>query len=80
MNSVTFMRPDEASKYLSERWGLRATVKTLAKWRVVGGGPRFRCAGRNICYAPAELDSWANSRISTTSFASTAEAKALTVE
>jgi hypothetical protein len=71
-----FLRPAQASAYLAERWAIRATTKTLAKWRVIGGGPRWRRASRDILYEPAVLDAWASARISSRDFGSTAEAKA----
>jgi hypothetical protein len=76
MTNATYLRPPQASTYLAERWGIRATTKTLAKWRVVSGGPRFRLANRDVLYESASLDEWAAARISARSFGSTAEAKA----
>ena len=49
-----------ASAYLRERWGVERAPGTLAKLAVVGGGPRFRKAGRIPLYAPADLDAWAS--------------------
>src|SRR4051812_43810192 len=49
-----------ASAYLRERWGVDRAPGTLAKLAVVGGGPRFRKAGRIPLYAPADLDAWAS--------------------
>jgi hypothetical protein len=76
MNTTTFLRPADASQYLASRWGIRATVKTLAKWRVVGGGPRFRTASRDILYEEVALDAFAKARISRRDFSSTADLKA----
>ena len=70
-----FLRPPAASEYLRIRWGIRATVGTLAKYRHHGsGGPRFRVANRDILYAVAALDDFARERISTDDFMSTVEA------
>ena len=33
--------------------------KTLEKWRVVGGGPRYRKLGRLVRYAEDDLHEWA---------------------
>ena len=49
-----------ASVYLRESWGVERAPGTLAKLAVVGGGPRFRKAGRIPLYAPADLDAWAS--------------------
>jgi hypothetical protein len=49
-----------ASAYLRERWGVERAPGTLAKLAVVGGGPRFRKAGRIPLYAPTDLDAWAS--------------------
>lgn len=48
-----------AASYLSERWGIRRTRATLNKLASVGGGPRYRKAGRTPLYARADLDAWA---------------------
>jgi len=76
MANPIYLRPPHASAYLAEKWAIRATPKTLAKWRVVGGGPRWRRASRDILYEAAALDAWASARISPCDFGSTAEANA----
>ncbi len=58
------LRRNEASIYLYENHGIRRAVGTLAKLAVVGGGPRFRVAGRIPLYAPDDLDAWAESILS----------------
>ena len=55
------LRRAEAVTYLYEQHGIRRAVGTLAKLAVVGGGPRFRVAGRTPLYAPADLDAFAAS-------------------
>ena len=60
------LRRAEAADYLLETHGISRTVGTLAKLAVVGGGPRFRVAGRTPLYAPDDLDAWADSIISPT--------------
>jgi len=59
-----FLCRKEATDYLIKRWGRPAavTVKTLAKFACIGGGPRFVKFGRRIGYRPADLDAWAQSR------------------
>ncbi len=48
---------------------LAVKVQTLAKWRTVGGGPRFIKSGGRILYRKSDLEVWLNSR----TFGSTAE-------
>ena len=54
-----FMRRGAASDYLFATWGIERARSTLAKLACVGGGPRFRKAGRWPLYDPADLDAWA---------------------
>ena len=58
------LRRAEASIYLLETYGIRRAVGTLAKLAVIGGGPRFRVAGRTPLYTTDDLDSWAESILS----------------
>lgn len=51
-----------ASEYLTEK-GLTIAESTLGKYRVIGGGPRFRKWGRAPVYDEADLDSWAEERL-----------------
>jgi hypothetical protein len=57
--SNPLLRRAAASAYLRETWGIGRAPATLAKLAVVGGGPRFRRAGRVPLYAPADLNAWA---------------------
>ena len=50
----------EASNYLLAKHGIRRSCGTLAKLACIGGGPRFRKAGRTPLYTPSNLDAWAN--------------------
>lgn len=52
----------EASAYLVEK-GLKIAETTLGKYRVLGGGPRFRKWGRVPLYEEADLDEWAERRL-----------------
>ena len=70
-----FYRRDAAALYLRERWGLRCSTKTLAKWACQGGGPRMSYSGRFPVYDEADLDAWAFNRMRGP-FCSTAEAMA----
>jgi hypothetical protein len=53
----------EAAQYIQSRYGFSCSRQWLAKLAVLGGGPIFRKAGRNLIYAPADLDDWAMTRI-----------------
>ena len=57
-------RRPEASLYLAQRWGLQYTPSTLANMALKGTGPLYRLRGRYACYADANLDAWAQLRIS----------------
>ena len=63
MDDRPYLRRREAADYLQERYGAY-TAETLAKLACVGGGPRFRKMGAFPLYAPADLDNWAESRMS----------------
>ena len=58
------LRRAEASKYLLETHGIGRAPGTLAKLAVVGGGPRFRVAGRTPLYTTDDLDAWVDSILS----------------
>jgi hypothetical protein len=58
------LRRTEAAQYISDEWSIPCSPKTLAKLAVIGGGPKFRKAGRLPLYAPVNLDEWARSRLS----------------
>ena len=65
------LSPRQAVDRLRER-GVRHTEKTLAKKRSVGGGPVFYRIGRNIGYAPSDLDAYAD-RLISAPYSNTAE-------
>ncbi len=56
-----FLETQSAAHYL------QLSPRTLEKYRVIGGGPRFRKHGRKVVYAILDLASWseARTRIST---------------
>ena len=58
------LRRVEAAKHIRDKWGYPCSPKTLAKYAVVGGGPRFRKAGRYPLYHPDDLDVWVNGKLS----------------
>ena len=55
--------PREASVVLSTL-GVSRTPSTLAKLRVLGGGPNFRRFGRAIKYTRTDLESWVHENLS----------------
>jgi hypothetical protein len=52
-------RSDEASIYLAAIHGLTVAMRTLDKYRSVGGGPRFQKFNRSALYHRDDLDAWA---------------------
>lgn len=53
-----------ASAHLKQRHGISRSPATLAKLRVVGGGPEFRRVGAHVAYEESALDAWAATLIS----------------
>lgn len=64
MQPTKLLRRTEAARYLSEKWGIPRSPKTLAKHAVIGGGPAFRRAGRIPLYDLKDLDDWAREVLS----------------
>ena len=54
----------DAAKYVEDVHGQPCSPKTLAKLRVVGGGPAYRKAGKFPLYEPDDLDEWALAKLS----------------
>ena len=46
------LTPQEAAAYI------RTGVRTLERWRHVGGGPPFVKVGRKVAYRLADLETW----------------------
>jgi hypothetical protein len=65
-------RSDEASTYLAAVHGLTVAMRTLDKYRSVGGGPRFQKFNRSALYHRDDLDAWALEKLGETK-ASTSE-------
>lgn len=42
---------------------LGVAKSTLARWRVVGGGPNFVRLGRRVGYRMADLDAWVTDNV-----------------
>ena len=66
MQANTFYNQPEAAELL------RLSERTLERWRVEGIGPPFRRFGRRVVYAKTDLESWADSRLFTSTSASAA--------
>jgi len=56
---IRYLTNEEAAAFL------KLSPRTLEKQRVTGGGPRFHKFGRRVVYAIEELESWASSRVCT---------------
>ena len=63
MPITQFLSRAEAARYLDGR-GLRVATQTLAKYAVTGGGPIHRRFGSRVVYSPADLDAWAEAKLS----------------
>lgn len=70
------LRRKDVPSYLASAHGIDVAVSTLAKWATVGGGPSMQYSGRIPLYNIADLDDWANSRLSKR-VSSTSEARKL---
>ena len=58
------LRRKEVPAYLSEHHGIPIALATLNKMATQGGGPAMQYAGRIQLYATADLDAWAEARLS----------------
>ena len=58
-----FLSREEAAQYLTER-GLRTARGTLQKLVTTGGGPAYRRYGKRAVYLAADLDAWAERKLS----------------
>ena len=56
MPEGAMLRTQQAADYLG------VSAATLCKWRVFGGGPRYKKLGRVVVYDPAELRQWLEER------------------
>ncbi len=54
----------EAAEYLLNEHGVHRAPRTLAKDVVYGTGPRYRKDGRAVVYDVADLDAFADARLS----------------
>jgi hypothetical protein len=65
-----FLSREEAAQYLTER-GLKTAKGTLQKWVTTGGGPAYRRFGKRTVYTTADIDAWAERKLSAPRLSST---------
>ena len=58
-----YLTRPEAAAYLTAR-GMKISKNTLQKMATVGGGPLYRLFGNKVLYVPADLDTWADAKLS----------------
>jgi hypothetical protein len=58
------LRRVDAASYLQQRYGLPASMQTLARKAVEGTGPTYHLSGRFPLYRVADLDAWAAQQVS----------------
>lgn len=58
------LRRADVPTYLASKHGIDIAVSTLAKMATIGGGPTMQYSGRIPLYSIAELDAWADRRLS----------------
>jgi hypothetical protein len=59
-----FLDRREAADYLTGQRGLRISRNTLQKMATLGGGPPYRVFGIRAVYTVADLDAWAQAKLS----------------
>jgi len=60
MHPEKLLTPTEAAEVL----GL--SPRTMERWRVTGGGPRFiKAGGKSVRYRPADLLAWIDAQVRT---------------
>lgn len=64
MNHPAYLRRHGAAEYLHAKWGIPCSKKTLAKLACIGGGPAYHLYNRTPLYAPADLDAFAEAKLS----------------
>ncbi len=57
------LRRVQAARYVTDKFNIPCSPRTLAKLACIGGGPLHRLAGRFPLYEPEDLDEWCRSRI-----------------
>lgn len=54
MTEKQFLNPQQ----LAERWGGVVSVQTLANWRALNKGPRFKKIGARVVYDLDDVKEW----------------------
>jgi hypothetical protein len=62
MSDSKYLMRALAAKYVTEKFGIPCSPKTLGKLATLGGGPEFRKIGRTPVYETPDLDAWVASR------------------
>jgi hypothetical protein len=63
MTTIVYLDRKEAARQLTER-GLKTSWRTLQKLACIGGGPRYRLFGNRAVYTDADLDAYAEAKLS----------------
>jgi hypothetical protein len=63
-SSPKLIRRQAVPCYLRTKFGIIYSAGAFAKFAVTGKGPRFCRAGRDAYYSPADLDAWAQTKLS----------------
>jgi hypothetical protein len=64
MSQTVYLRRRAAAEYMRKNCGIPCSAKTLAKLACIGGGPVYRRFGRIPLYLIADLDAYAEAKIS----------------
>jgi len=64
MQNSKYLTKPQASMYLTDTLGMPVAEKTLSKLITNGGGPKYRKWGKRVLYSIADLNTWANSKLS----------------
>jgi hypothetical protein len=59
-----FLTRAEASQFLTFSKGLVVSVKSLAKYVTIGGGPKYHKWGGRVVYNRTELINWSMAKLS----------------
>lgn len=55
--------PQQARRYCKEKYGIDVAEATFAKYRCIGGGPKFFKFGRSVFYSESALDAWIDMKL-----------------
>ena len=64
MSQTVYLRRRAAAEYMRKNCAIPRSAKTLAKLAWIGGGPVYRRFGRIPLYLIADLDAYAEAKIS----------------